>query len=337
MARRLGPYAPLSAMYADDDAIISAGENAELLFVRGLAFCAGMPEQDGYITERQLERRVGAGMPDVFERAQTLVKEGLWEAVDGGFIVRAWLKWNKSSTDLGRERKRDRDRKAAKAEEVRAALGVDVQPEPDPEGVSDSGEDSQNHSERNPDGIRTESDQSPDGFQPRAPAREAGAPAGASGAALHSTPLQQNPLTPTASGGGDDSVLFDSGRSLNGGEPQPCPKHAEQLGRRHGNCRACGTSARAADRVEDEADFNRFWAVYPLRVAPGAARKAWVGARKKADADTIIAGAEAHRDDPGRDPKFTPHPATWLNQERWADQRTGSAKPPGTPRPFWEN
>ena len=39
--RRNGSYAPLSSRYYKDDAIILAGERAELLYVRGLAFSAG--------------------------------------------------------------------------------------------------------------------------------------------------------------------------------------------------------------------------------------------------------------------------------------------------------
>lgn len=321
MGRRLGPYAPLSAMYASDDAIINAGEAAELLYVRGLAFCAGSIEQDGYITDAQLKRFVGAGMDDAVNRAETLVREGLWERIDGGYEVRAWLKWNRSSDDLGRERKKDRDRKAARAAEVRAALIPEIPSEEPPDSIARSDD----HSGRIPGGIQTEGDPessdasggTPDGFRPRAPAHEAGAPAGASGAALHSTALQ-NPPTPAASGEGDEDLFGHHDEPDDG--PPPCPKHAASLGRRHGNCRACGTSARAAERLEDEAEFNKFWEVYPNKVGIGAARTAWVRARKKVDATTLINAAEAFRDDPRRKPDFTAHPATWLNQERWADQ-----------------
>ena len=59
--------------------------------------------------------------------------------------------------------------------------------------------------------------------------------------------------------------------------------------------------------------------MYPRRTAKGAARTAWAKALKKADADTIIAGAVAYRDDPHRHPAFTKNPATWLNGECWND------------------
>lgn len=73
-------------------------------------------------------------------------------------------------------------------------------------------------------------------------------------------------------------------------------------------------------------DFDRFWETYPKRVARGAARKAFAKARKSATAEQIIAGAERYaRQVQGKDPKFTKHPATWLNSECWEDE----APPPG--------
>jgi hypothetical protein len=33
----------------------------------------------------------------------------------------------------------------------------------------------------------------------------------------------------------------------------------------------------------------------------------------------VLAAAERFAADPNRDPDYTPHPATWLNQDRWDD------------------
>jgi hypothetical protein len=68
------------------------------------------------------------------------------------------------------------------------------------------------------------------------------------------------------------------------------------------------------------AAFDEFWDIYPRRVAKEAARKAWASAIKKADVETILAGARRYRDDPAREPEFTAHPSTWLNQGRWGDE-----------------
>lgn len=110
--KNLGPYAPLSATYYRDDAILEAGERAEVLFTRGLAFSSDS-NADGFITDRQLSLVLGIGLRGIQQRADALVSVGLWERLDGGYNVRAWLKWNRSADELGRVRKKDRDRKAA--------------------------------------------------------------------------------------------------------------------------------------------------------------------------------------------------------------------------------
>ncbi len=71
--------------------------------------------------------------------------------------------------------------------------------------------------------------------------------------------------------------------------------------------------------------FTEWWATYPRREAKGAGRKAYVAARKRASAAQLLAGAARLRDDPTRDPQFTPLPASWLNADRWEDE--GPARP----------
>jgi hypothetical protein len=110
-----GPYAPLSATYYRDDAILAAGEQAELLFVRCLAFLADAAS-DGYITDRQMRLVVGMGMRNVSARCTRLVELGLLTCVDDAYLVRGWLKWNKSTDEIGKHLKRDRERKHAEKE-----------------------------------------------------------------------------------------------------------------------------------------------------------------------------------------------------------------------------
>lgn len=78
-----------------------------------------------------------------------------------------------------------------------------------------------------------------------------------------------------------------------------------------------------------DAAFDRFWTVYPRREAKAAARKAWARAIKRANPNRIIAGAQRYRDDSQRDPKFTAHPATWLNADRWDDDPLPRGSPNG--------
>lgn len=75
------------------------------------------------------------------------------------------------------------------------------------------------------------------------------------------------------------------------------------------------------------AGFVRFWEAYPRKTGKGAARTAFARAVEKVSVDEICEAAAAFaRFREGEDPKFTPHPATWLNQERWADELPGRAR-----------
>jgi hypothetical protein len=67
--------------------------------------------------------------------------------------------------------------------------------------------------------------------------------------------------------------------------------------------------------------FEEFWGTYAYKVGKGAARKAWTVACRKADPREVInAAARYARSRRGEDPRFTAHPGTWLNQERWLDE-----------------
>lgn len=114
--KRNGSYAPLSANYYDDDAIIAAGERAEVLFTRGLAFCARQLN-DGFITDLQLKT---FRLPGVKARAEALCQTGVWERVEaglfgnagGGYRVVRWPKWNLTKAEIEAKQRADADRKA---------------------------------------------------------------------------------------------------------------------------------------------------------------------------------------------------------------------------------
>ena len=69
------------------------------------------------------------------------------------------------------------------------------------------------------------------------------------------------------------------------------------------------------------ADFNTFWDTYPRRGGKGAACTAFLKAKKRDTVEAIIAGAERMKNDPNLpdDGSLIALPATWLNQDRWAD------------------
>ncbi|HWO69646.1 MAG TPA: hypothetical protein VNP94_02680, partial [Actinomycetota bacterium] len=78
-------------------------------------------------------------------------------------------------------------------------------------------------------------------------------------------------------------------------------------------------------------DFEAFYRRYPRRVGRLAALRAWTSALKRASAAEIMAGLERQLPELARrEPKYIPHPATWLNQGRWQDEtdtETGTETP----------
>jgi hypothetical protein len=173
-----GPYAKLSATYYLDDAILDAGPEAELLFARCLAFTAAS-SSDGFITERQM-KTVGIGLRNVPRRVESLLRVGILESADGGYLIRSWLRWNKSAEEIGRDLRQDRQRKRRSKMHghdsgVHAGdsemHGRDSEPHAgysEPHGGSDQTADVSSeyprdyaaeavHSARNPDGIPTDS------------------------------------------------------------------------------------------------------------------------------------------------------------------------------------
>jgi hypothetical protein len=93
----------------------------------------------------------------------------------------------------------------------------------------------------------------------------------------------------------------------------PEPLRPERKGKEQGK-EGKGTRATSSDPL-----FDEFWQAYPRKTDKGNARKAWDKAIKKTAARTIILAAAALAASKP-DLKFTAHPSTWLNGERWDDQ-----------------
>jgi hypothetical protein len=85
-----------------------------------------------------------------------------------------------------------------------------------------------------------------------------------------------------------------------------------------------GDRRSAAD--DGAAAFDRFWAAYPRKKAKEAARKAFAKAVETGTAvETLIAGAQRYAvERNGENPKYTKHPATWLNGGCWEDETPGA-------------
>lgn len=107
------PYVRLQWNYFQDEKIMKAGGRAELLYVRGLAWCA-YTLSDGQIKRYELTW-VGRGLSQVSARSRQLVVHGLWApAEDGdGFVIVNWSKHNRSAEEIIAARHQDADRKKA--------------------------------------------------------------------------------------------------------------------------------------------------------------------------------------------------------------------------------
>lgn len=68
--------------------------------------------------------------------------------------------------------------------------------------------------------------------------------------------------------------------------------------------------------------FDEFWAAWPKREAKKDARRAWdkLSAANKAAALAALPAHVARWRNEGRSRNHIPHPATWLNGERWEDE-----------------
>lgn len=84
--------------------------------------------------------------------------------------------------------------------------------------------------------------------------------------------------------------------------------------------------------------FAAFWSAYPRKVGKGQARKAWTTAvNRGVDLVELLRVATEFGEMQRRtrcDPKFIPHPATWLNGERWLDREPDRPAAGGA---WWDN
>ena len=122
LIKRPGRYAALAAGYYDDPAVIAAGPDAEILYIRMISWCAMHPETDGVIPLEVAKSRLG--FTDAPTRLKALEANSLVTVDDTTVTITSWIRWNGSWSDIkaaddarkasARERKaRQRARQAA--------------------------------------------------------------------------------------------------------------------------------------------------------------------------------------------------------------------------------
>jgi hypothetical protein len=79
--------------------------------------------------------------------------------------------------------------------------------------------------------------------------------------------------------------------------------------------------------------FEEWWAIYPRKIAKGAAEKAYAKAVELSGPVVLLAGVQRYAAvRANQDPQYTKHPATWLNQKCWLDEISpGDARMSRTP------
>lgn len=77
--------------------------------------------------------------------------------------------------------------------------------------------------------------------------------------------------------------------------------------------------------------FDEFWSAYPRKVGKQKARVKYAAAAKRADEETIIAGAQRLATDPNLpERQYIPHPTTWLERDGWEDEPLPPRQQPKT-------
>jgi len=66
--------------------------------------------------------------------------------------------------------------------------------------------------------------------------------------------------------------------------------------------------------------FDTFWKHYPRKVAKPNALKAWLKLKPDDDLTKKIISAISNQNLASREQQFIPHPASWLNAQRWEDE-----------------
>jgi len=84
----------------------------------------------------------------------------------------------------------------------------------------------------------------------------------------------------------------------------------------------------------EPAGFEKWWSIYPRKTAKASARKAYAAAIRKVRPEILLAAVAAYPWSP--EARFIPHPATWLNGERWDDESAGAPQLPLAPADQWE-
>ena len=110
-------WTPLAVNYFRHPKIIGITPRARLLHLAGFCYCQEHVT-DGLIPEGALPV-LAAEAGSSRAAAKELVDGGLWERVDGGWLVDGWMEWNRSADEIERRKADARDRKRRQRDKER--------------------------------------------------------------------------------------------------------------------------------------------------------------------------------------------------------------------------
>jgi hypothetical protein len=102
----MSPWARLDDNFHAHPRTLQSGLDGNGLFARSLSYCAHYLT-DGYVPAEWAETQGGGK-----KLCQRLIDAGLWEAIEGGYVVKGYLERNPSREQVETERNRERGKKA---------------------------------------------------------------------------------------------------------------------------------------------------------------------------------------------------------------------------------
>jgi hypothetical protein len=138
------------------------------------------------------------------------------------------------------------------------------------------------------------------------------------------SPLKQAPEVTNSVARGD-ICCHPTKRREKRGRFSPPNSSSPRVSKTDAKAKAAGGKQRRGKVDAADVGFTAFWSAYPKRVAEDAALKAFIVAvQRGVDPEVLIAGAKRYAIERAEeDPRYTKHPATWLNGGCWTDETAG--------------
>jgi hypothetical protein len=313
---------------------------------------------DGFVPAEEIGLMV---YPDTWDNGQRdakrLIEAGLLLEADGGYIVAAYVKRNRTKEEvlallrdkavggsLGNHKRWHEAKGIVKADCRHCNPELDRSTDRTSDRSSDRTSDRGSESGASRYANRTDSGERPDAAPQQhfdGDRSDRSDDSNTTANAPHNGSGVQGDLSDLGEGGASHTDRTSDSHTDRGASRVRSPKTETETETDKNNPPTPQGGQRRKRRVDGEdydsdPDFVRFWEAYPEKRGKFEGFKAWQAAIARGDdAELIIRAAEWFRDDPLRNPEKTKWAQGWLNNRRYKDQRpTRPRVPVGN---FWEN